>query len=188
MRWLAEGKVFSAGMGCEATAIDSEAALADTTPTFGIFAPSSQSILVVPIFATFSITTEGGAAPVCQGAVTKAAATCATALTKSGTSLSKQNCNSLFTDSGEVTALHTITCSALTTADYLSMFTASAVDNSISSAGANFANTVISVDFLRHPVIIAAGAAVLFYGYTGTSDSKWFPYFQWAELTAEDIY
>jgi len=188
LKWLAQGKVFSAGLGCEETAVDSEAALADVSPTFGLFAPSGETTIVLPLYASFSVTGEGGAANVVQCAVTKAANNCGTAMTKSGTALSKQNCNALYNTPPQATALSTITVSALTTSDYLSLFTATAADNLISTAGgAQFMNTVLEIDMLKHPVILAAGAALLIYAYTGTSDSTLTPYFQWAELTLDDL-
>jgi hypothetical protein len=189
MRWLAEGKVFSAGLGPEETAVDSAAALADVSPTFGLFSPSGNSTVVVPLYASFSMTGEGGALQVCQAAFTKAAANCGTAMTKSGTALSKQNCNSMFTTAGSSSALHTITVSALTTSDYLSIKTLTAADNLITTAGgAQFANTVVEIDFTKHPVILAEGAAFLFYAYTGTTDSTWVPFIYYAEVSPSDIY
>uniref|UniRef100_A0A6M3J2X7 Tail protein n=1 Tax=viral metagenome TaxID=1070528 RepID=A0A6M3J2X7_9ZZZZ len=188
LRWLAEGKIISAGLGCEETAIDSAAALADVSPTFGIFAPSNSDIKILPIYARMSMTGEGGAAPVIQAAFTKAAANCATAMTRSGTALSKQNNNAAYIGVGDVVALHTVTVSALTTADYLSMVEATVVDNSISVAGANLVNTHVDFDFLKAPILLSAGAGLLFYAYTGTTDSTWIPYIVWAQLTADDLY
>ena len=190
LKWAFEGKIWSAGVGAENAGIDSAAALDDTTPTFGLESSSSSTTLVLPILARLSVHTEGGALNQLQIAVTRAAADCATSFTLTGTAFTAiQNHNVTYTTSPTANALYTCTASALTNADYASIMLATQADNPVSGTGGLGFNQgcVLEVDLLATPFILHSGAAVLFYGYTGTSDQKYLPYICWAELTEDDL-
>jgi len=188
LRWAMEGKLFSAGLGPEDTAIDSEAAYNDLAHTFALVAPSSAAVYVLPIFVRMSCTGDGGAATYAQVEITKAANECATTLEISGTALTKLNHNSNITTAPQSSALHTCTSSALTNADYLTMIQVTTVD-ALLTTGAPMANkeNCIEIDLLPEAWLLSAGAALLLSPYTASTDSTWVPYIVWAELTADDI-
>lgn len=188
LRWAMEGKVFSAGLGPEDTAIDSEAAFNDEAHTFALVAPSSSTVYVLPIFVRMSVTGDGGAATYAQVEITKAALECATQLECSGTALTKINHNSNVTTAPQSAALHTVTSSALTNADYITMIQVTTVD-ALLTTGAPMANkeNCIEINLLPETWLLSAGAALFLSPYTGTTDSTWVPYIVWAELSADDI-
>lgn len=188
LRWAAEGKIFTAALGAEDTAIDSEASLDDTTPTFGLKAPASSSLYILPIYVRAVVTGDGGAASYAQTAITKAASDCATAFTLSGTALQKRNHNTNMTSSPQASALCTCTASALTNADYVSMGTLTMV-NEVLTTGAPMANkeTAFEEDLLKEGWLLSSGAGLLVYLYTASTDSTWMPWITWAELTEDDL-
>lgn len=189
LRWAAEGKIFTAGLGAEDTAIDSAASLNDTTPTFGIKAPASSATFILPIYVRATVTGDGGAASYVQTCITKAAANCAVAFTLSGTALQTHNHNTNLTSSPQASALHTCTASALTNADYITRGTMTIMD-AVLTTGAPMVNkeTCFEEDLLKEGFLLSAGAGLLIYAYTGSTDSTWMPWITWAELTADDIY
>jgi len=190
LKWVAEGKVWCAGVGAENAGVDSAAALDDLTPTFALVAPASSSVLVVPILVRMSTHTEGGALNQLQVAVTRAASDCATTLSVSGTAFTAiQNKLSGNTGSPQSAATYTCTSSALTNADYVSTVLATQADNPVSGTGGLGFNRgcVFELDMLADPFILNSGAGLLVYGYTGTTDQKYLPYLVWAELTADDL-
>jgi len=189
LRWAAEGKVFSAGLAPDDTAIDSAAALDDTTPTFGIKAPASAALYIVPIFTRMSLTGDGGGYGEVQAAVTKAAADCVTAFTLTGTAIPTRNHNTNLTTPPQAKALYTCTASQLTNTDVISMLHVHHVDATLTT-GLPLVNkeNLFEMELLQEAWLLSAGAALLFYCYTGTTDSTWRPYLTWAELTIDDLH
>ena len=194
-KWLAEGKIFEAGMGAESTAIVSSDALAETEPQISLQAPTNDT-LVIPIMLKLCCTADGGALSNVQVAFTKAAVLCATSLTLSGTAAHhKSNANKAYNTSPEATALYgdKIAASALTVSDYISYDRRIAIDALLTTGVVNLgdgASNVQTYRFLQEgaPRIMAQGSAMLIYLYTGTSDSSWTYYIQWAEVKAADLY
>lgn len=194
-KWLAQGKIFEAGLGPEDTPVDSEAALADITATFSLQSPSAAKPLVIPLFVKFMMIADGGALSNFQLAFTKPAALCATALTLSGTALTSKH--SLYRTNPKQTeqtaeALSTVTVSVLVAADYISYHFSHLIDSVLTSGLVALGSGPSNVHDLRFlqdglPHIMTAGAAMLMNCYTGTSDSTWFPYIQWAELELADL-
>jgi len=198
-RWAAEGKVFEAGYGLEDTAIDSEgsATVNATTATFSLQAPSSSSLLVIPLLLKLCITTEGGAVAYYQLMFTKPAGLCATSMTLSGTALTSKHC--LYRTGGEAkavqqsTALSTVTVSALVAADYVSYHRATIADNSLTTllpAMGTGPSNVQTFNFMQDgvPHIMTSGAAMIVYAYNATTDTAYTAYMQWAEVTKDDLY
>jgi len=188
LRWAMEGKVFSAGLGPEDTAIDSEAAYNDLAHTFALIAPTSAAVYVLPIFVRMSMTGDGGAATYAQVEITKAAAQCATTMVTSGTALTTINHNSNIVTTPQSEALHTVTSTALTNADYITMIQITTVD-ALLTTGAPMANkeNCFELDLLPEAWLLSAGAAMFLSPFTASTDSTWVPYIVWAELTADDI-
>ncbi len=195
LRWLMEGKIFEAGMGAESTAINSSDALLETEPQVALQAPKNDT-LVIPIQLRVAVVADGGALTNWQIAFTKAAANCATSLTLSGTACHHiSNCNKYYNTLPEATALYgdKITASALVVGDYVSYHRGIAIDALLTTGLPTLGNgpsNVSTYNFLKDgaPHIMAAGSAMLVYLYTGTSDSTWTYYMQWAEVKAADLY
>jgi len=190
LKWVAEGKVWCAGVGPENAGIDSQAAMDDLAPDVGLVASSSSAVFVVPILLRMSVHTEGGALNQLQVTYTRAASDCATTLSVSGTAMTAiQNKDSANNGSPTASALYTCTSSALTNADYVSMILATQADNPVSGTGGLAFNRgcVFELDLLKDPTILRSGAALLVYPYTATTDQKYLPYLVWAELTEDDL-
>jgi hypothetical protein len=195
-RWVAEGKVFEAGQGCESTAVDSgvvSATLDETLPTFSLQSPSS-GVYVVPLVLKLMMVADGGALTNWQVAFTKAAAACVTALSITGTAIHhKSNVNKAYNTSPASTCLYTPTVTALTVADYISLGKGEAIDAALTTGlptlGIGASNTLM-YNFINDNAlhIMANGSAMLAYLYTASSASTWYCYMQWAELTADDLY
>jgi len=200
LRWLAQGKIFEAGAGVEDTASDSQAALDDTKATFALQSPTGVSTLVIPLLVKLMCVADGGALSVIDLAFTKAAAKCATALTLSGRAMTSIHC-CFQTDpikaSPVASALYGVattfqlTASALVAADYVLYDHRHIIDAAITTGlpvlGEGPTN-VQTWNFYNDPRIMSAGAAMIVYVNTGTSDSTWQPYFKWAEVTIDDLY
>jgi len=190
LKWVAEGKVWAAGVGVENAGIDGAAAIADTTPTFALVAPSDPDVYVLPMLVRISVHTEGGALAQWMTGVTRAAADCATALVVSGTAFTAIQ-NKLAGNTGKPQSAVTYTCtaSALTNADYVMPALATAADNIVSGTGGTGLNagSMLEFDMLKDPTILRKGAALLIWSVTGTTDTKNIPYIVFAELTADDL-
>ena len=191
-RWVMEGKVFTASTGYENAGIDGESdTKADTACTAALISPSSQDVLVVPLLIKAFTHTEGGAVELRSVAITKPAAECATNLVISGTAMPIiRNNNVLKSASPAAYAKYTCTASALTESDYFLIDKQWASDNIISAGtGAVYrAGTAYELDLRYTPYILCAGAALMFWSNTATTDTKVQPYLVWAELEEEDLY
>jgi len=202
-RWLMEGKVFEAGFGAESTAADSQASLVATTATFALQSPEGDSPIVVPICLKLMCTADGGALSKFQVLFTKAAKECATKLALS-TTRDLYSKHSLYRKSspakeqaakayfGQATTFD-ITVSALVAAEYVAYHLGHVIDAVLTTglvALGEGPSNVQTFRFLKDgvPHLLTQGAAMLVYIYTGTSDSTWFPYMQWAELEEDDLH
>ena len=191
LKWAAEGKLFSAGVGYENAGIDSaNSSLEDTTPTFALMSSSAPDIYVLPILLRLSTHTEGGFIPIIHTMITRAAKDCATTLKVSGTAFTAiQNHNSTINSNPSAKAIDTCTSSALTNADYVMLIKAIAADNPITGTGGlGFGRQVtFELDLLSDPNLLQSGAGMLVYCNTQTTDTKYCPYIIWAELTIDDL-
>jgi hypothetical protein len=199
-KWLVQGKLFEAGFGAEDTAADSQASIDDTLVTFALQAGAGSKI-VIPLYLRLAMTAEGGALGRADVAFTKPAALCATALTLTGgramTSIHNMYRTVPAQNGPTASALYgaattfAITASALVAADYVDYQRRSWIDNAISVGlpmlGGGTADCLEWNFMNQMPRGLTAGAAMLVYINTGTSDSTWFPYVQWAELDVDDL-
>lgn len=201
LKWVAEGKVFEAGFGVEDTAADSQAALDDTKVTFALQSPANSYTLVVPILLKLACVADGGALTAIDIAFTKPAGLCATANTLSGRALTSIHCmyqanpnkaTPLAQALYGVATTFQLTSAALVAADYVDYHKGTIIDAALTTGLPNLGggpSNVSTWDFLNvgAPRIMTNGASMLVYINTGSSDSTWFPYMQWAELTIDDL-
>lgn len=194
MRWLVEGKIFSAGVGYENAGIDDDAdTKEDLTPTAGLVCPSSGDVYILPILARMNIHTEGGNVPRIACTISRAAEDVVTSLFATGTAMpSIHNHNSKFTNKPNAKALYNLTSSAMTEPDFIMLELAQAADNPTSGTtdtGLAFTKgTVWELNLLSDPYLLSSGAALYLYPNTNTGRTKYCPYITWAELTLDDIY
>lgn len=190
LKWTAQGKVWSVGVGVENAGIDGAAAIADITPTFALVAPTDPNVYVLPIMVRIGIHTEGGALQQIMVATTRAASDCATTLVISGTAFpAKQNALAGNTGAPQSAGVYTATASALTEADYIMHDLATTPDNPVSGTTGAYYNrgTTYELNMLEDPKILRSGAALLVWSVTGTTDTKNIPYITFAELTVDDF-
>jgi hypothetical protein len=201
LKWLAQGKIFEAGAGVEDTASDSQAALDDTKATFALQSPAGTNTLVIPLTLKLMMVADGGALTAIDVAFTKAAGLCATVNTLSGRAMTSIHCmfqTNPTKNTPKASALYGVattfqlTSAALVAADYVLYDHRHIIDAAISTglpvAGTGPTN-VQTYNFLQDgvPHILSAGAAMLVYINTGTSDSTFQPYMQWAEVSIDDL-
>lgn len=195
LRWLAQGKIFEAGFGVEDTAADSQAAIDDTLVSFALQSVGSTKI-VVPLLLKLAMTADGGALTRIDVAFTKPAALCATVLALTGgralTSIHNMYRTSPAQSGPTALALYgaattfAITSTALVAADYVNFHYETWIDAAL---------TVMTqpqikvINFMAEgaPRGMTAGAAMLVYINTATTDSTFIPYIQWAELEPGDL-
>jgi len=194
-KWLAQGKIFEAGFGAEDTAADSQAAIDDTLVTFALQSSGSTKIVVPLVFKDMMVA-DGGALTRIDIAFTKPAALCATAHTLTGgramTSIHNMYRTSPAQTGPTASALYgaattfAITSSALVAADYVDAHYETWIDAALTVMTQR--QTVV-FNFMRDevPHALTAGACMLVYINTGTSDSTHLPYIQWAELELGDL-
>jgi hypothetical protein len=194
-KWAAEGKVFEAGLGLEDSAIAAAASVQDVTGTFTLQAPSSTTLLVVPILLKVALTNDGSALSQLAVTFTKPAGLCATALTLSGTALTSKHAvykkNPALT-AQQATALSGVTVSALLAADYVEYDRSIAIDAALTTGLPNFGggpSNVKTYRFLQDgaPHIMTSGAAMIVYVVNSTTDALAKTYMMWAELTEADL-
>ena len=188
MRWAKAGKVFTAGLGLEATDTDSVTTEADTTPTYALVSPANSAVFVVPIEVRLALSNDGGGLSTFDISVTKAASQCATKLVCSGTTLNIQNHLAIGPHTPQSAALLTVTASALLTTDYIAIAHQHAVDAALTTglplpgAGLEWV-----VPLLQRFYILTQGAALLVHTYTASSAGKTVPSITWAELGETDF-
>ncbi len=196
LRWAVKGKVFEAGFGAEDSAIAMVASLADTTPSYSLQSPASTSLLVIPIMAKVAIVVDGNAITKILCAFTKPSGLCNTAMTLSGTALTSKHClyrSSPAQTSQQSTVLSGVTASALIAADYVTYHYGQAIDAVLTSGKVALGEGPSNVHTFRFledglPHVMTSGAAMLLYVTNGTTDGTSKVYFQWAEVTADDLY
>ena len=201
LRWTAQGKVFAAGHGLQSDPIDSQGETTlvpdDVKATVGLQAPAGSKF-IVPILLRLCFEVEGGAATDSQLIFTKSASECATTLSLSGRDMIMPSFPLLATspvqNAATASALYGVatsfllTVSELTAADMVMYDYTAMADNNVVAPLVGASNKA-EFDFLNTgaPHIMTNQAAMLFYISSGTSDSKFHPYIQWAELDLNDL-
>lgn len=199
LRWVAEGKVFSAGVGVENTGIDSDSDTKnEQSPEAALVTSHSQGVYILPILVRMSVHTEGGALNIMHVVVTRAATDVAAGSTViTGTAMpSIQNHNSGLKNKPTAKPLYTAAIAgALANTDFIMLIKAIQADNPISGTGGlgfgggTGQGTVhFELDMLEDPYLLSDGASLLIYPNTGTTDQKYMPYIVWAELTEDDLH
>lgn len=191
----AEGRIFMFGDGIEDTHDDGQAALADTTPTYILKAPSGGTVLV-PMGVEMELTTEGGAAPNIALTYVQEDITVSTA----GTTRTVLNAlGGLSPRASQAVAQLNPTMAAFTGAQNVVLkATRNIVDNILSvenivtgaAAGGAIAQNfpLATLNWTpMGPLILRAGSMISLHVYTGTSDSKWRTTWMWAELEADRV-
>ncbi len=195
-RWTMEGKVFEAGFGVEDSAIALDATYADTTPQFSLQSPASSTVLVIPILTKIALVDDGNSATVFTVAFTKPAGLCDTLLTLSGTVLTTKH-SQYRTDPPQTTqaatTLSNVTASVLIAADYIAYHYGVAIDAVLTTGLVGLGNGPSNVHSFRFwedafPHILTSGAAQLIYMQNSTVDATALCYFQWAEVTKDDLF
>ena len=190
LRQMLAGRVYVAGHGIEATIIDGEGVLDDTTPTYCLRGPMGGRI-AIPLWYRLKLSTEGGAAPDIYATYVDTggeaiSATGGTELTTLCTLGGAGIVNSAKCKTG-------VTCGAITDAQNVNLFEATnLLDNLISTEGATTVIGVDSVDgrmtgvsqklFPEIPMALVNGSMFNIYASTGTTDSKWAFTICWTEV------
>ena len=193
-KWAAQGKVFEAGMGMEDTAVSTLAAIADITASCSLQAPTASTTLVIPILLAVSLTVDGNALTELSVSFTKPSGLTGTALTLSGTALTSKHCvyqTNPAKTAQTATALSAVTVSVLVAADYVEYQRKIAIDAVLTTGlvAMGGPSNVATINFLQEgaPHIMTSGAAMLVTVKNGTTDGKFKPYIQWAEVTIDDL-
>ncbi len=179
--WTLRGWVFSASQGLEASDIASTASVDDFYPIASLQSPLGGGTVVVPLRCWFSLTNDGAGLGTVDLLFTKAVKQCATTLAITGTTLNIQN---HFTPNpqfaSKATALKTVTCTALTTVDYITLAHQHYADAALTTSLVvpNF-----DYQFNNNPIALVEGAALLLYFYNATTtDANAIVTFTWAEI------
>lgn len=184
----AEGRLFMSGDELEATFNDSQASIADTTPSYILRGPAGT--IVQPLYVELELTTEGGAAPLAdviyiQGDNDITA----------GTTIVAYNCKGGANPRASK-AIHQLnpTLTAFSANNVIVSGFRNMPDNMLS---VGLADTVTgAVDLTNSakliwtppvPILLTDNAMIAVYLGTGTSDSKWRYNFYWAELDADRV-
>jgi len=184
------GRVYIGGMGIEATDVDGEASLDDTKATWVLHAPTS-GLLVIPLYVRLQLTTEGGAAP--DGYLTYVSNGTDTPVSNSGTAGVALSALGGAGRESEAKFLYTVTSGAVTSAQNVVLWQATALPDNIISVeavgtgtyieGVNNNQTAVTIPLYPNiPIVLHKGTSLNFYTATGTTDSKWRPTFVWAEV------
>ena len=182
--WLLNGYIFSGGsVLMDAADIATVTTQADTTPTIVLQSPAGTEIVVVPLRVRCSLTDDGGGLSQVNLMYTKATQAPAVRLAfTGGTELKIQN--SLTSNpavTSRCTLEHTVTSAALTAADSIVIAQGEAA-NAALTTGLMQLTDVFEYSFASNPVVLTEGAALLLYGFSGSSAGKIRPSFTWAEL------
>lgn len=197
-KWAVQGKLFHAGFGMEDADGEenaSGAAFDDTKATFALQSPNSSSLLVIPTLFRLMFSDDGGGYSQFQICMTLPADECATTLALSGgtdmTFRQPVYAKNPALAAPQSTAQYgdTITVSAMTNADYVSVYYGWIVNAALTTGLPTGGRpSVVEVDLLKHcPYILSSGAAMLIYFITGTSDAIASAYLKWAEVTEDDL-
>ncbi len=194
-KWAVEGKVFEASCnGLLDAGIAATATLDDITPQFSLQAPSSTSLLVIPLMLKVTLTVDGNGATDLMITFTKPAGLCATTMTLSGTAFTSKHC--LYRKNPALTAplatvLYTVTASALVSADHVEFDKREAIDAVLTTGlvafGEGPSNCQVYDLTKPAPHILTSGAAMLVYVDNTTTDALAKCYMMWAEVTEDDL-
>ncbi len=187
---MLQGRIYTGGYGIEATHPDGEADLDDTNPTVMLRAPD-QGVVVIPLYVRLRITTEGGAAP--TGYLTQiSTGTNSPIAYTSGTNIQVLNALGGARRGPSARFEHTVTIGAVADAQNNQIWEADdLLDNLQTVEMVTTKNidtvdgriTAVTIPFYPHiPIGLCRGDMLNFYAETGTTDSKWLPYFVWAEV------
>lgn len=200
-RWTMEGKIFEAGFGAGDSAIALDATYADITPLFSLQAPASSSVLVIPIITKLAIVDDGNSITIYSLTFTKPAGLCNTALVLSGGTALTSKHDMYRTDpeqtAQQATAFSNLTATALIASDYIAYHYGAAIDAVLTTGLVGLGDGPSNVhtwnffdeDFVEgFPHILTSGAAQLIYGQNSTVDATALCYFQWAEVTEDDLF
>ena len=194
-KWVTEGKVFEASAnGLMDAGVATVATLDDITPTFSLQAPSSTSLLVIPLQPKVTLTVDGNGATELIVTFTKPAGLCATSMTLSGTAMTSKHAlyrkNPALT-AQQATALYTVTASALLSADHVEYDRRQAVDAVLTTGlvalGQGPSNCHVYDLIQPAPHILTSGAAMLVFADNTTTDALVKCYMMWAEVTEADL-
>lgn len=188
---MLQGRVFIGGEGIEATDVDGEAALDDTTPTWLLRAPDS-GVIVVPLYVRLQLTTEGGAAPDAYLTLINSNLDDPIVYT-SGTAGTVLNALGGQSMAHQAKFVNTVTIAAVTSAQNAVIWQAKDLPDNIISVEAmgtgtpietlGNSMTAVSIPLFPHiPIALTKGGMLAFYTATAVSDSKYRPTFVWAEL------
>ncbi|MFA5401566.1 MAG: hypothetical protein WC359_14040 [Dehalococcoidia bacterium] len=188
---MLQGRVFIGGEGIEATDVDGEAALDDTTPTWLLRAPDS-GVIVVPLYVRLQLTSEGGAAPDAYLTLINSNLDDPIVYT-SGTAGTVLNALGGQSRTNQAKFVNTVTIAAVTDAQNAVIWQAKDIPDNLLSAEAVGTGTpvetlsnsmsAVSIPLFPHiPIALTKGGMLAFYTATGTSDSKYRPTFVWAEI------
>ncbi len=195
-KWAAQGKIFEASAnGLMDAGVATVATLDDITPTFALQSPAGATILVIPLQLKVTLTVDGNGATELIVTFTKPAGLCATSMTLSGTAMTSKHCN--YRTGGaakaaqQATALHTVTASALLSADHVEYDRRQAIDQVLTTGlialGEGPSNCQVYDLTKPAPHILTSGAAMLVYADNTTTDALVKAYMMWAEVTEDDL-
>ena len=194
-KWAVQGKIFEASAnGLMDAGVATVATLDDITPTFSLQAPSSTSLLVIPLLLKVTLTVDGNGATELIVTFTKPAGLCATTMTLSGTAMTSKHAlyrkNPALT-AQQATALYTVTASALVSADHVEYDRRQAIDAVLTTgliALGEGPSNCQTYDLTKPvPHILTSGAAMLVYADNTTTDALVKCYMMWAEVEEADL-
>jgi len=181
-----EGKLFIAGIGLEGTALTGLTALAETTPTIWLQAPSGGNVLVRPLWFEALITAEGGAAPDWYLSIV----TASIAITTAGTTVVPQSIGKVGGSSAAILQTKPTTAAYTSLQNVRLRSSENALDNLLSVehvTGANtdkddYMNSLTTIKYeFPFPIYLADGQALAFHDATGTTAQD----FEWILVFAE---
>src|SRR3990167_6599449 len=182
-----EGKLFIAGIGLEGTALTGLTALAETTPTIWLQAPSGGNVLVRPLWFEALISAEGGAAPDWYLSVV----TANIAITTAGTTVTPQSIGKVGATSAAILQTGATTAAWTNAQNVRLRSSENALDNYISVEQVTKAAGTKQDDYMNRgttifyefpfPLYLADGQAFAFHSATGTTGQD----FEWLLVYAE---
>ena len=166
--------------GTDSTNVSTQA---DTTPTVVLKSPDGKDIVVVVLRVRVSQTDDGGGKSQVNLAFTNARLETATLLALTGgTALRTQNALSSFPAiTSACTLEYAVTATALTAPDSIVIAQGEMADAGLTT-GLIHLDAVFDYSLANHPVFLTEGAALLIYGFSGSSTGRIRASITWAEL------
>ncbi len=187
--WVLRGYVFTGG----SVLVDvgdyvNVTTQADTTPTVVLQSPIGKAKVVIPLRVRCSQTDDGGGKSQVNLVFTKSRQEAATTLAfTAGTALKISNNLTTFPMvEADSTLEYTVTSAALTALDSIVTAQGEMADAGLTT-GLIMLDEMFDYSFVNNPVVLTEGAALLLYGFSGSSTGKIRPSFTWAELP-RDVY